>query len=113
ASGEDVGNYAITLGHLSAGSNYSLSLAATTVNFAITPKPVTITPTSGQSKVYGTSDPTLTFSNNASLTPGAFTGALGRASGEDVGNYAITLGNLSAGSNYSLSLAATTVNFAI
>ena len=52
-AGENVGNYAITLGSLSAGSNYTLSLSATTVNFAITPKAVTITPNSGQSKVFG------------------------------------------------------------
>jgi hypothetical protein len=113
AAGENVGNYAINLGTLSAGNNYSLSLAATTVNFAITARPVTITPNSGQSKVYGASDPPLTFTNDGGLAASAFTGGLGRAAGEDVGNYAINLGTLSAGSNYNLSLSATTVNFAI
>src|SRR5207248_76767 len=43
----------------------------------------------------------------------AFTGALSRATGENVGTYAINLGNLSAGSNYSLVLASTPVTFAI
>src|SRR5207249_2039409 len=113
ATGENVGSYAINLGTLSAGTNYSLSLAAGTVNFTITPKPVVITPTAGQSKVYGASEPTLTFTNDAGLLADSFTGALARAAGENVGGYAITLGTLSAGTNYSLSLAPGTVNFTI
>jgi hypothetical protein len=76
-------------------------------------KPVTVTPNSGQSKVFGQSDPTLTFTNDGGLALGAFTGGLSRASGEDVGAYAITLGTLSAGSNYSLSLSGTEVDFVI
>ena len=83
------------------------------MNFSITPKPVVITANSGQSKVFGAADPTLTFINDASLAANAFTGALTRAAGENVGSYAIALGTLSAGANYSLSLSATTVNFAI
>ena len=43
------------------------------MNFAITPKPVTITPNSGQSKVYGSVDPTLTFTNNGGLLAADFT----------------------------------------
>src|SRR5256712_702647 len=113
AAGENVGSYAINLGALSAGTNYSLSLAPGTVNFTITPKPVVITPTAGQSKVYGASDPTLTFTNDAGLLAGSFTGALARAAGENVGSYAINLGSLSAGTSYSLSLAPGTVNFTI
>src|SRR5207249_1001585 len=102
-AGENVGNYAISLGTLSAGSNYSLSLAPAT--FEITAKAVTITPTSGQSKIFGAADPTLTYTNSEGLLAASFTGALSRNAGENVGNYAITLGTLSAGSNYSLSLA--------
>ena len=65
---------------------------------------MTITPNSGQSKVFGTADPVLTFTNNGGLVAADFTGALSRVAGENVGNYAITLGSLSAGSNYTLSL---------
>jgi len=104
ASGTDVGNYAFTLDTLSAGSNYSLTLAAGHT-FAITPVAITITPDDGQSKVYGTADPVFTYTPSA--TPDVpFTGALGRDPGTDVGNYAFTLDTLSAGSNYSLTLAA-------
>jgi hypothetical protein len=112
-AGENVGIYAITLGTLSAGPNYSLSLSTTTVNFAITAKPVTITPGSDQSKVFGDADPTFTFTNDGGLAAGAFTGALSRVAGENAGTYAITLGTLAAGPNYNLSLSATTVNFTI
>src|SRR5439155_1544907 len=113
ATGESVGTYAITLGTLSAGTNYSLSLAAAPVTFTITSKPVVLTPSAGQSKVYGASDPTLTFANDGGLAAGSFTGALARATGENVDTYAITLGTLSAGTNYSLSLAPGTVTFTI
>ncbi len=107
SSGSTVGNYAYTIGTLSAGSNYTLSLAAGT--FAITAKAITITADAGQSKVYGASDPTFTYTNSPALESGdSFSGALSRVSGSSVGTYAYTLGTLSAGSNYTLSLAAGT-----
>ncbi|HET7456053.1 MAG TPA: MBG domain-containing protein [Gemmatimonadaceae bacterium] len=92
--------------------NYS---AATPVSrtFSISPKAVVITPSSGQSKIFGAADPVLTFTNDGGLAAGVFTGALGRAVGENVGSYAINLGTLSAGANYSLSLSPTPVTFAI
>ena len=88
------------------GSNGSASLT-------VAPKPVTITPTSGQSKVYGAVDPTLTFSNNGGLVAGRLHGCARSRAGLDVGSYAITLGTLSAGSNYNLSLSTPAVNFTI
>src|SRR5258707_1673866 len=75
------GNFVDSNGTLSGGQ---------TVNKAV----VTITPTSGQSKVYGASDPTLTFTNDAGLALSAFTGALSRATGVNVGKYAICLSTL-------------------
>src|SRR5439155_15546296 len=82
------------------------SLAPGTVNFTITPKPVVIRPTAGQSRVWGAGEWSLALTNDAGLLAGSFTGALARATGENVGSYAINLGTLSAGTNYSLSLAA-------
>ena len=99
-SGENVGTYSYTLGTLSAGSNYTLVLGGSNT-FAITPATVTVTPNSGQSKVYGTSDPVFTFSTSPSVST---SGALSRVSGENVGTYSYTLGTLSGGSNYTLSL---------
>ncbi|MGF7145902.1 hypothetical protein HNQ56_004350 [Anaerotaenia torta] len=83
------------------------------ITYTIDPKPVTITPNAGQKKKYGGIDPALVFENDGSLDSGAFTGALTRVVGEDVGIYAISLGTLSAGGNYALSLASSTVYFTI
>jgi hypothetical protein len=70
-------------------------------------KPITITPNDGQSKAYGAVDPTFAFTPSPSLASGdSFTGGLGRATGETIGTYAYTLGDLSAGANYTLTLAA-------
>ena len=83
------------------------------ITYTIAKKPFVIMPYPGQSKKHGETDPILTFANGAGLTPGAFTGKLSRAAGENVGTYAISLGNLSAGGNYELSLDLVTVNFTI
>ena len=116
AAGENVGAYAIGLGTLSAGSNYTTVLAASEVDFTITPATVTVTPNAGQSKVYGGSDPVLGYTFSALAngdTSSVFSGALDRAAGENVGAYAIGLGTLSAGSNYTTVLAASEVDFTI
>ena len=64
---------------------------------------LTITPTTGLSKVYGASDPTLTYSiSSGSLySTDVLTGALSRASGENVNTYSITGGTLG-NANYAL-----------
>ena len=115
ASGENVGTYAYNIGNLSAGNNYTLILSSALplATFAITPKPVVITPTSGLNKIYGSSDPVFTYSNNGGLSAGSFTGALGRSAGNNVGLYDYNLGTLSAGSNYMLSLSGTSSKFEI
>ena len=75
-----------------------------TKTFTITPKVVTVTADS-KTKEYGEADPTLTYSSDGLVGSDALTGALSRAEGEAVGEYAINLGTLNAGSNYSLTLA--------
>jgi hypothetical protein len=68
-------------------------------------RPVTVTPDAGQSKLLGTADPVLAYkvTNTLGLVSGdAFTGALSRASGEGVGNYAITQGDLALNTNYTI-----------
>jgi len=107
--GENVGNYAYTIGTLTAGSNYSLSVAAAP-EFSITPKPIVITAHAGQTKVYGEADPvpfTYSFAPDL-LGNDLFTGIIGRVSGENTGSYAYTIGTLTAGLNYSLSISAAT-----
>ena len=80
--------------------NYRLASVGTTTA-DITPKPITVTADSGQSKVVGEDDPIFTYAAPG-LEPGdSFVGALSRVTGEDVGTYAITQGTL-ANSNYTI-----------
>ena len=97
-SGTDAGNYSLTRPTLSGN---------------IIEKPVIITPTAGQSKIYGASEPAFAYTNTALVGTHLITGALSRETGEDVGNYAYTLGTLTAGTNYSLSIVANPSTFEI
>src|SRR5689334_5575640 len=110
AAGENVGNYAINQGTLSAGANYTIDF--TGANFAITQALLSVS-ANAQTKVYGAKDPKLTFTFSGLVngdTSAVFTGALTRDAGQNVGNYAITQGTLAA-SNYTTS--STGANFAI
>ena len=88
-------------------SNSNASLGATVVGRAIT-----VTPTAGQSKVFGNSEPVMSYSITSGSLYGLDTlsGALSRVAGEDVGTYQIAQGTLS-NANYAITLAP--VNFAI
>ena len=100
--GENVGVYSITKGSLDAGSNYNL-LFNSGIDFSISAKTITITPTVSQTKVYGASDAILTYSVTPNLEIGdAFSGSLNRVPGENIGAYEIVQGNLTAGVNYAL-----------
>ncbi|MGN6510461.1 MAG: MBG domain-containing protein, partial [Chitinophaga sp.] len=100
-SGEDIGDHAINQGTLALNSNYALSY--TGGNLTITPKAVTVTAES-KTKIYGEADPALTYTVSPALVTGdAFTGALSRTSGEDIGDHAINQGTLALNSNYALS----------
>ena len=94
---KNVGTYSVTAS--STDSNYA---GSKTVNFTITPQPVTVT-AAAKTKGYGSSDPTLTYASSGLLGTDAFTGSLTRAAGEAVGSYNILIGTVSAGSNYSIS----------
>jgi hypothetical protein len=102
-----VGSYAYTLGTLSAGSNYSLSIAVAP-QFSITARNIVITGDPGQSKVYGSADPAIYTYTFAPALVGSdiITGQLARNAGENAGYYAYSLGTLSASSNYTLSVSA-------
>ena len=102
--------------------NYTLAAQPESVTAGIAPAVITVSPRSGQSKTFGGDDPTLTYDVTAPITGEvpAFDGALSREQGEDVGEYAITIGGLhlvDSGSflagNYTLALAASPVKFAI
>jgi sugar lactone lactonase YvrE len=89
------------------------------VSDTITPATLTITPAAGQSKVYGAAVPTLTYTASGFVNgdpASTLTGALGTAAtaASPVGNnYAFTTGTLGAGSNYTVTLAASPPTFAV
>ena len=97
------------------GGNYNVSGSTT---FTIDKATITVTPTAGQTTIYGMSDPTLEYSSSGAMageTPD-FTGALSRKAGKDAGSYEITRGTLELadnGANYELKLADTPVQFTI
>ncbi|HOM35731.1 MAG TPA: MBG domain-containing protein [Bacteroidales bacterium] len=97
--GENVGIYYITLGTLFAGNNYELFLEPEV--FEIIQRSIIVNVDPNQSKIYQYSDPVFTYTYIGQLI-GAdnFTGSLSRESGENVGYYIITQGNLSLGTNY-------------
>ncbi|WP_313056004.1 YDG domain-containing protein [Pseudomonas lopnurensis] len=97
ASGENVGSYAIDASGLANG-NYLVTAHNGTLT--IDPRAITVTADS-LSKTYGDSDPTLGWSVTAGNLVGDDTlnGTLTRASGENVGSYAIDASGLANG-NY-------------
>ena len=109
------GNY-----HLAATEQLEVS---GTLPVAITPATITVTPNSGQTKTYGEEDNlTYTYSGEISGETPLFTGALGRADGNDVGNYVINKGTLALmdnsdgdfrADNYTLKISDTPVDFVI
>ena len=114
AAGENFGSYAIQQGTL-ANSNYNITF--NTSNFSVTQRPIAITVNSGQTKMFGTSDPlpfTYTVGGNGLASWDELNGALARTDGETVvgSPYEINQGtltirnktspNASAVSNYSV-----------
>ena len=84
------------------GGNYAFAPVSKT--FEIGKATVTVT-AADQTKGYGDADPELTYTAAGLVGSDGISGTLGRTSGEDVGNYAILLGSLDAGSNYTFALA--------
>lgn len=70
--------------------------------FEITKAPLTVTADT-KSKAYGDADPELTYTSTGLVGTDALTGSMDREVGESVGTYAISLGTLSAGDNYTIS----------
>jgi hypothetical protein len=120
-AGEQAGAYAITQGTLAADNNYTIRFTGNTLT--ITPAPLTVT-ANPQTKAYGSADPALTDTLTglvdtavdgvtiADTAATVLTGTLARAAGEAVAGspYAITLGTLAAGSNYSIHFTTSTLS---
>ena len=126
AAGENVivGGYAITQGGVTNTNNPNYTITYVGNALTVTPARLTVTPTSGQFKIYGDADPTLTYAATGQVVNPALgiddtnlvlTGVLGRVAGEMVagGPYGYTLNTLSAGANYTLAIASNPSSFAI
>lgn len=97
--GENVGIYEITLDL----SNLNYDVFFESSNLLIRSKPITIS-ADIQSKVYGESDPELTYTITSGVLEEGdfFQGELEREQGEDIGLYLIERGSLSLGGNYDI-----------
>ena len=94
-------------------SKYTVSPTVTTTA-NIDAKVITITPATGQTKVYGQADPSLSYTfAPALISPDVISGSLGRVANNNAGTHAYTLGNLTAGTNYSLEIVASPATFEI
>jgi gliding motility-associated-like protein len=102
-AGETVGLWAIQQNDLTTANNANYTINYVGNNFTITKKLLTVTATPGQTKVYGTADPSIyPYTLSAPLLPGdALTGALSRVAGENVGPFAINQGTLT-NANYDI-----------
>ncbi len=96
-AGANVGTYGIRQGTLTAGANYTISYTA--ANFNIVAKVIAIT-MDAKTKIYGDTDPAITFTATSLIGNDTFTGSPTRDIGENAGTYAIGQGTLTAGSNY-------------
>jgi len=72
------------------------SSSTTSLSTSVSARAITVTPTAGQSKAFGDSEPLIRYTITSGSLYGldTLTGALSRVSGEDAGTYAITAGNL-------------------
>lgn len=96
------GTHALALyGLYSTQSGYDIASVPGTLT--IRPAPLTVTPTGGQHKTYGTDDPPAGFAYSYHGAIGGdaagLAGNLGRAAGETVGSHAFALGSLRAGNS--------------
>jgi filamentous hemagglutinin family protein len=106
--------YAVTaaVGGLTAVDGYALAYNSAG-QLTITARTVTVDPTASQSKIYGVTDPTLTYTTDAAtgttglVNSDSLTGSpsyTGAGQYTNVGAYATTLGSLMASSNYNIAL---------
>ena len=110
--GAAVSSYALMAVLTSTNSiDYSSANSSTTTTPNSNKVAITVTPTAGQSKVYGANNPTITYSITSGALVGSdsLSGAL-TYTGTNVGSYSITIGTL-ANSSYTITLAS--VNFGI
>jgi hypothetical protein len=112
ADRENVGSYAISADTVNNDNNPNYNITSfTPANLTITRRAITVTPDANQKMEYGSLDPTLTYKVYDTTAPStpitlALSGSLERATGTNVGNYAITQGSVTSTSNYEITFTA-------
>jgi len=108
-TGEDVGLYDILVNGLSAGSNYTIGTELSSPEDAGTPalkiSPAILNVTAiDATKVYGAYDPVFGFEVSPSVDLSIFSNSLTRSDidNENIGEYSILQGELTAGDNYTI-----------
>lgn len=99
----DVGSYSDAIVPFGLSSdNYTITFVSG--DLAIDPRPVEVT-ADAHGKIYGDADPILTYqvTSGSLVNSDAFSGSIGRADGENAGDYTINQGDLALNSNYALS----------
>ncbi len=96
-AGNSVGNYAIGMGTLTAGNNYTINF--TGAQLSITPAHLTIN-AENKTMTYGAAEPALTYTVKGLVQNDVLSGNLKRTAGINVGEYTISQGSLNAGANY-------------
>jgi MBG domain (YGX type)/Right handed beta helix region len=101
-----------------AGNAYYSAATSVDESLTVSRATLTITPTAGQFMVYGAKVPALTYTASGFVNgdpASLLTGGLGTTaiSTSAVGTYPFTLGSLTAGTNYTLALAAKPPTFAV
>ncbi|WP_371009177.1 MBG domain-containing protein [Mesorhizobium sp. RCC_202] len=113
-AGENAGGYAITQGSLTDANNSNYDISFVSKDFDIAKRAVTVSADAGQGKTYGDADPSSYSYSHSDLGAGvALVGALGRDTGENVGNYAITQGALTDANNSNYDISFVGADFAI
>ena len=97
-SGKNVGTYKINIGSLSS-KNYNI-IDFVSADYVIEKRVIDVEAISSN-KTYGEAD-NLEYSVTNLAFGDTLSGSLSREAGEDVGEYAITIGSLSASSNYEI-----------
>lgn len=108
--GENIGEYAISLGTVDAGDNYDIDFTGAILT--VSGKVLNIT-AHAQTKTYGQADPELTYTVEGLEDGDTITGALSRDEGENTGEYAILPGTLSAGENYAINYTGATLSIGV
>lgn len=99
----DAGTYDQRITGITGTASANYQLGATTQGTLTIDKAALTIVAANQTKIYGTTDPDLSYSVTGLVNGDQVSGALTRAAGRDVGTYAINQGSLTASQNYTIS----------